>query len=121
MTPEELKSRTKVFALRCLTAADALPKTLAGRTIGGQLARSATSVAANYRAACRAQSRAAFISKVAVVEEEADETAFWLELAIEAGVLTEAKCLALLNEAHQLVAIFAASHISASKGKRRSP
>ncbi len=120
MTPDELRQRTKEFALRCLKAVDALPRSVAGRTIANQLARSATSVAANYRAACRARSRADFVSKIAIVQEEADETEFWLELAVEAGALPESKVRPLAAEAAELIAIFAASHISASKKASRS-
>src|SRR6266571_1871525 len=87
MTEDELKKRTKQFALRILKLISALPNTTAGRTIGNQLARSGTSVPANYRAACRGRSKAEFISKLGVVEEEADESAFWLELIIEGGLL----------------------------------
>ena len=83
MNEDDLKKRTKQFALRILKLVAALPRTIAGRTIGGQLARSGTSVAANYRAACRARSKAEFISRLGVVEEEADESALWLELIIE--------------------------------------
>jgi len=120
MTPDELRQRTKEFALRCLKAAEALPRNVTGRTIAGQMARSATSVAANYRAACRARSRADFVSKIAIVQEEADETEFWLELAVEAGVLPASKTQPLATEASELVAIFAASHISASKKASRT-
>lgn len=120
MSPDELKLRTQTFALRCLKAAEALPRSVTGKTISGQLARSATSVAANYRAACRAKSRADFVSKVATVEEEADETEFWLALAVEAGALPVQKVQPLIAEAGELVAIFAASHISASKKGSRS-
>ena len=81
----ELKTRTKKFAFRILAAVDALPKTVKGTAIASQLVRSGTSVAANYRAACRARSRAEFVAKIGIVEEEADETAFWLELIIEGG------------------------------------
>ncbi len=121
MTPDELRERTKSFALRCLQAAEALPKSITGRTISSQLARSATSVAANYRAACRARSQADFISKIAVVQEEADETGFWLDLAVQAGVLPEKKLRPLIVEADELTAIFAASHISATRHKKRLP
>jgi four helix bundle protein len=82
MTTAELKARTKEFALRVIRLVDALPNTVKGRAIANQIMRSATSIAANYRAACRARSRAEFIAKIGVVEEEADETAFWLELII---------------------------------------
>jgi len=91
---------------------DALPRTIQGRATANQIIRSATSVAANYRAACRARSRAEFISKIGVVEEEADETAFWLELIIDSGLLKEAKLHPLLIEAGELVAIMAASRKS---------
>ena len=118
MTPEELKLRSKRFALRCLKVAEALPRTLTGRTIANQLARSGTSVTANYRAACRGRSKAEFIAKLGVVEEEADETVFWLELATEASSLPQGKLAPLVREANELVAIFAASRISA---QRNSP
>jgi four helix bundle protein len=76
----DLKARTKQFALRVMKLVDALPRTIQGRAIARQIIRSATSVAANYRAACRARSRAEFIAKIEVVEEEADETCFWLRV-----------------------------------------
>lgn len=109
----DLKARTKQFALRVMKLVDALPRTIQGRDIAGQIIRSATSVAANYRAACRARSRAEFIAKIGVVEEEADETAFWLELIIDSALLTEARTRPLLSEAGELVAIMAASRKSA--------
>jgi four helix bundle protein len=80
---DELKKRTKKFALRILKLVAALPNTVQGRTVGGQLARAGTSVGSNYRAACRSRSRAEFIARIGVVLEEADESAFWLELLIE--------------------------------------
>ena len=94
---------------------DALPKSAKGRALASQLARSGTSVAANYHASCRARSRAEFISKIGVVEEEADETALWLELIIDDKILSQKKITPLLNEANELVAIMAASYISASR------
>jgi four helix bundle protein len=109
----ELKTRTKHFALRVMKLVDALPRTIQGRATANQIIRSATSVAANYRAACRARSRAEFIAKIGVVEEEADETAFWLELIIDLGLLKDAKIRPLLTEAGELVAIMAASRKSA--------
>jgi len=109
----ELKARTKHFALRVMKLVDALPRTIQGRATANQIIRSATSVAANYRAACRARSRAEFIAKIGVVEEEADETAFWLELIIDSGLLKDAKIRPLLTEAGELVAIMAASRKSA--------
>jgi len=82
MDENELKQRTKRFALRVMKLVDVLPKNTVGRAIGGQLMRSGTSVGANYRAVCRARSKAEFIAKVGVVEEEADESAFWMELRV---------------------------------------
>jgi len=115
----DLKVRTKQFALRVMKLVDALPRTIQGRTIANQIIRSSTSVAANYRAACRARSRAEFIAKIGVVEEEADETCFWLELIIDSRLLTGARVDPLLNEASELVAIMAASRKSAV-GNRKS-
>ena len=120
MTPKELKTRTKAFALRSLKVADALPKSISGRTIAYQIARSGTSVASNYRAVCRAKSRADFISKVATVQEEADETGLWLELAVDSGALPKHKVEKLLQEAEELIAIFAASHITATQRRSES-
>ena len=115
MTEDELKKRTKQFALRILKLISALPNTTAGRTIGNQLARSGTSVPANYRAACRGRSKAEFISKLGVVEEEADESAFWLELIIEGGLLKKSLVEPLWREANELVAIMTSSRKSASR------
>jgi four helix bundle protein len=83
----ELQDRTKKFALRIISAFSRLPKTDEARVIGRQFLRSGTSVAANYRAACRARSAADFISKISIVVEEADETLFWLELIVEANLV----------------------------------
>jgi four helix bundle protein len=109
----DLKARTKQFALRVMKLLDALPRTIQGRAIANQIIRSATSVAVNYRAACRSRSRAEFISKIGVVEEEAEESCFWLELVIDSGLLTEERIRPLLSEAGELVAIMAASRKSA--------
>ena len=118
MTTDELKARTKRFALRVMTLVEALPNTVRGRVIPNQIMRSATSVGANYRAACRARSRAEFISKIGVVEEEADETAFWLELIIESKIRRSKQIAPLLDEANELVAIMAASRKSAIANRR---
>jgi len=115
MTEDDLKERTKIFALRILKLVAALPKTLAGRTIGGQLVRSGTSVAANYRAACRARSKAEFISRLGVVEEEADESALWLELIIEGELMKKALVEPLWIEADEIVAIMTSSRKSAGQ------
>ncbi|MGQ0761656.1 MAG: four helix bundle protein [Acidobacteriota bacterium] len=115
MTEDDLKKRTKQFALRVLKLVAALPKTIAGRTIGNQLARSGTSVAANYRAACRGRSKAEFVAKLGVVEEEADESALWLELIIEGELLKKDLVQPLWNEANELVAIMTSSRKSAGR------
>ena len=109
MTPKELKDRTKRFAADVVRLSRELPTTLDGRTIGGQLIRCGTSVAANYRASCRARSRPEFIAKLGTVEEEADETLFWLELAIDTRLVSVDRAKALLKEADELTAIFVAS------------
>ena len=112
MTSEELKNRTKAFALRVMNLMEALPNSIKGRAIANQIVLSGMSVAAN-RAACRARSRAEFVSRIGVVEEEADETALWLELIIEDKILADKKVMPLHNEANELVAIMAASYKSA--------
>ncbi|NLI08418.1 MAG: four helix bundle protein [Thermotogaceae bacterium] len=115
MNQEQLKNRTKEFALRVIRLVDALPSTIAGKNIGNQIMRSGTSVAANYRAACRARSRAEFTAKLGTVVEEAYETAFWLELIVESGILPKDKIDLLHREANELSAIFVASRKTASK------
>jgi four helix bundle protein len=117
MTERELIDRTKKFALRIIKLVGALPRTIEGRSIAGQLMRSGTSVAANYRAACRARSKAEFIAKLGTVEEEADEAAFWLELIIDSTLLSEHKVRPLLNEASEIVAMMASSKKTATKSQ----
>lgn len=109
MNSEELKKRTKAFALRVMKLVDALPNTTTGKAIGNQLIRSGTSVGANYRAACRGRSKAEFAAKVGTVAEEADESCFWLELVIEGDLLPQGQVQPLLDEANELTAIFTAS------------
>jgi four helix bundle protein len=116
MTESELKIRTKQFGLRVIKLISKLPDTLVGRAIGRQLIRSGTSVGANYRAACRGRSKAEFISKLGIVEEEADESAYWLEIIIEAGLMKPKRVEPLLQEANELVAIMTASRKSANGG-----
>ena len=113
----DLKRRTKAFALRILKLVDALPKTTAGRALAAQIVRSGTSVAANYRAACRARSTADFIAKMGIVEEEADETLFWLELLEESELVTAAKLTAIKEEANELIAITVASIKTARRNR----
>jgi four helix bundle protein len=113
--PEQVRNRTKQFAIRIVRLFRLLPKTDEARTIGRQLLRSGTSVAANYRAVCRARSKAEFIAKIGIVVEEADETVFWLELLVDTNIVTEEKLRDLLREANELVAIFAASQQTARR------
>jgi len=118
MDAEDLKKRTKRFALRILKLVAALPNTVQGRTVGGQLVRAGTSVGSNYRAACRARSKAEFIAKVGIVLEEADESAFWLELIIEGHLLKAELVQSLLDEANELMKIMASSRITSSSRLR---
>ena len=115
MSEPDLKTRTKAFALRILKLVDALPRTTTGRALAAQLVRSGTSVAANYRAARRARSTAHFLSKLGDVEEEADETLFWLELLEESEIVPAKRLTALIEEANELVAIIVASINTAKK------
>ncbi|WP_250631168.1 four helix bundle protein [Rhodoflexus caldus] len=108
MKKDELKMRTKKFALRIIQLAEALPMSRAGNAIGNQLVRCGTSVAANYRAACRAKSVADFICKISMVEEEADETLFWLEMITDSGMMPLHRLQDLQREANELTAIFTA-------------
>lgn len=112
---DELRLRTKQFALRVIKLFRALPKADDARTIGRQVLRSATSVAANYRAVCQARSRAEFIAKVGIVLEEADESLFWLEILAESGIVPAPRLSPLANEAEELVSIFAAIRRTARK------
>jgi four helix bundle protein len=121
MTKEELKNRTKKFALLIILLVEKLPNTRAGNTIANQLIRSGTSVAANYRTACRARSNADFISKITIVEEECDESLFWLELITEANLLKKEIVLDLMIEADELTAIFTASGKTARLNNPKSP
>jgi four helix bundle protein len=114
MNSEDLKQRTKQFALRILKLVAALPNTVQGRTIGGQLVRAGTAVGANYRATCRSRSKAEFVARIGVVEEEADESAYWMELIVEGELLKAEQVARLLNEANELAKIMASSRISAS-------
>jgi four helix bundle protein len=97
---------------------EALPSTIAGRTVGTQLARAATSVAANYRSACRAGSAAAFRHKLTIAEEECDEVAFWIEFAVDAKLIDRARTKELLAEAYEIVAMLVASRKSSLRRQR---
>ena len=113
MNEVELKQRTKQFALRVMKLVGALPENSVGRPIGNQLIRSGTAIGANYRAACRGRSKAEFVAKLGIVVEEADESAYGLELIIEGELLTKPLVEPLLKEANELTAIMVASRKSA--------
>lgn len=109
MKTKDLKERMKAFALRIMELADALPSTPSARVLSNQIAKSGTSVAANYRAACRARSKAEFIAKMSIVHEEADETLFWIELIERTEWISHERLQDLKQEADELVAIVVAS------------
>src|SRR5437867_12212749 len=112
MNREELKARTKAFALRVMRMVDALPRNSKGRLLANQVLRSATAVASGYRAACRARSKADWIDKIGRILEETDESLLWLELTEEGSLLPRRRIEALKREAGELTAIFAAIHKS---------
>lgn len=113
MKPNDLKDRTKKFALDCITLTEKLPNTYLGRHIKGQLIRCGTSVAANYRAAKHGQTKPVFISKLSIVIEEADESEFWLEVIEEKQIIRDNEVSKLKNEAHELASIFIKSRMTA--------
>jgi four helix bundle protein len=115
MTEADLKKRTKNLALRVMKLVDALPKSLSARVIANQLIRSGTLVGANYRAACRGRSKAEFAAKLGVVVEEADESAFWMDLIMEGGLMSEKMVRDLWQEANEITAIMVASRKTATK------
>jgi four helix bundle protein len=117
MTSEEMKTRTKKFAIQIIKLCRLLPKNREGRLIGDQLFRSGTSVAANYRAACRARSRAEFISKLGIVEEEADERLFWLELIQELKLCQDNLVPSLMKEGNEILSIVVSSINTARKNR----
>jgi len=102
---ENLKARTRDFALRVIRLVENLPRTRTANVIGKQLLRSGTSVGANYRSACRAKSTADFVARMAIVEEEADESSYWMELLLEAGIVENGIVKDLMDESSELVAI----------------
>ncbi len=109
MNEQEFKNRTKKLALRVIKLVEALPKGQTAEIIGKQLLRSATSVGANYRAACRGKSQADILHKMAIVEEEADEALYWMELLIESEIISEAKLSSLMSETNEITAMTVAS------------
>ncbi len=113
MNSDDLKRRTKAFALRVIRLVETLPAARVAEVIGGQLIRCGTSVGANYRAACRAKSPAGFAARMAVAEEDADESIYWMELLAESRLIQKERVEDLIDEADQLVSIFASSASSA--------
>lgn len=118
MNADELRARTRAFALRVIKLVQSLPSDQVGEVLGKQVLRSSTSVGANYRAACRAETKPAFSHKLSITVEEADETVYWLELIRDAGLVKPALLGGLLDEAEQLTKIMAVSRKTA-KGHRR--
>lgn len=120
MTEIELVNRTKQMALRVITVVRSLPESAEGSVIGKQVIRSVTSVAANYRLACKARSHKDFVYKLGICEEEADETQLWIELIVDSNLAEKAQMESLLQEASELTSSFAASRITAQKGSHKS-
>ncbi len=118
MTREEMKARTKAYANRVVKLCSALPNNWIAQTLGKQLLRSGTSVGANYRAVCRAKSNADFINKLRIVEEECDESLFWMERLVDNNLVKAARLRELMKESNELLAIVVASAKTArfSKG-----
>jgi len=121
MTEKEFKDRTKDIALRVIRLVETLPKTHSAQVIGKQLLRSATSIGANYRAACRGKSTADLLHKLSIVEEEADESVYWLELLIESEIVPENKLIVLKNDIDQIVAMTVASIRTLKASKVNNP
>ena len=117
MNADEMKERTRAFALRIIQLVEALPRTRTADVIGKQLLRCGTSVGANYRASCRARSQADFVAKTGIVEEEADETIYWIELLVESDLIKKERVVNLLDEANQIVAIVVSS-IRTARGNK---
>src|SRR5580704_7279298 len=113
MTREEMKGRTKVYANRIVKLCSALPNNWVAQTLGKQLLRSGTSVGANYRAVCRAKSKSDFINKLRIVEEECDESLFWMELLACNNLIKVSRLAKLMNEADEILAIVVSSAKSA--------
>jgi four helix bundle protein len=118
---EQLKARTKKFAIGIIRLVRTLPNRPESWVIGKQLLRCGTAVAANYRAACRARSRLEFLAKLGIVVEEADETVFWLELLSEAEVIAHDSLTEISSEANELVSIFSAAQLTIKRGLECQP
>lgn len=118
MTTDELKQRTKAYGLRIIKLVESLPRTFVAQRLGDQLLRAGTAVAANYRAAARAKSRADFISKMGTVEEECDESLFWMEILVDSGIVPARLLHALMAEGNEILAITVASIHTARTGRK---
>jgi four helix bundle protein len=118
MNPDDFKQRTRTFGLRVIRLVRALPKSTVGTVIGRQLLRCGTSVGANYRAACRARSRADFVAKMKIVEEECDESLYWIELLKESGEMEPARLEDLMKEAETILSLVVASIKTARSRKQ---
>jgi four helix bundle protein len=121
LNEEAFKRRTKALGLRVIRLVEALPRGRTADVIGRQLLRSATSVGANYRAACRARSRADMIAKLGIVEEEADETLYWLEMLVEADLMPAARVADLMVETDEIIAMTVASIVTLRTRKAKNP
>src|SRR5258705_8053620 len=120
MNPDELRARTRSFVWRVIRVAESLPETPTAKVIRNQMIRCGSSVGANYRAACRARSKADFVSKMGIVEEETDETIYWMELLVDADIVKRPRIADLLDEADQILSIVISS-IKTAKGIRANP
>ncbi|MFY9618591.1 MAG: four helix bundle protein [Pyrinomonadaceae bacterium] len=120
MTPDEMKQRTRALGLRVIRLVESLPSTRTADVIGKQLLRCGTSVGANYRAACRARSRPDFTAKMGIVEEEADEILYWIEMLIDCGLVKQNRVKSLLEETNEIVSMVVSSIRTArANGNRR--
>ena len=120
MTRTDFRKRTFHFGVRCIRLAESLPKSMTAQVVAKQLIRAATSVGANYRAAARAKSRADFVAKMGIVEEECDEAQYWIEMLVELGLVSVARTAELTAEANELLAIVVSS-IKTARAKTRAP
>lgn len=117
MDQDAMKARTKAFALRVIKLTESLPPTCTADVIGKQLLRATTSVGANYRASRQARSRADFVNKLGIVEEEADESGYWLELLVESGIVPQDRLVELMRECDEITAIIVASFRTAKPNR----
>ena len=120
MTQEELKQRTKQFALRVIRLVDSLPRSPVGKILGNQLLRCGTSIGANYRAACRGRSTADFVAKLGIVIEESDESLYWMELILDSKLVKVNRMDRIMQEADELTAIFTAAVVTTKKKSLRN-